>query len=646
MDQAAARTSSQDTTATLLRANASAYGDDIAYREKDLGIWHTYSWAETLDVVRGLALGLKELGLERGDVVALLGRNRPNWVFGELAAQALGCKTIGIYQDALAQEVAYLAGFAGATFALVEDEEQVDKFLEIKGDLPALRKVVFHDPRGMRKHADNPLLAGYGDVLARGRELHRTMPNAFDHEIDAGSPDDVCILCTTSGTTANPKLAQLSHRAVLDHARAFLRTEPRDPSDEYVSLLQLPWIVEQVYVVFMGLLTRYRVSFAESDDTAMSDLREIAPTHVMFAPRVWEQIAADIRSRILDADRWSRRSFDNAVAGALAALDRGESPSWWHRFVMDTLRDRLGFTRVKAAATGGAALGPETFRFFLAMGVPLKQLYGQTEACGAYTLQRPEDGLDYDSSGQPFDNTELKIVGADEQGVGEVHVRHTGMMTSYFGNDEATAEIFDDEGWLATGDAGFLDERNRLTIIDRVKDIATTQAGVRFSPQFIENKLKFSPYIGECVVLGDRRPFLSAILCIRFSMVSKWAEAHNIAFTGYTNLSANASTYELLQGEVMKVNESLPEAQRLRRFLLLYKELDADDGELTRTRKVRRGVIDERYAELIEAIYAGETTYHVDAEVTFEDGRKGRVQADVEIRDLPSGDAAMPVAAE
>ena len=491
----------------------------------------------------------------------------------------------------------------------------------------------------MRRY-DDPRLVGWDRLMAEGAKLLAAEPGRFEAEIALGRGEDVAILCTTSGTTAQPKLAMLQHRPFLEHIAAYLRADPRLPTDEYVSILPLPWIMEQVYVVAMPLLCRIRVSFPESQATAMRDLREIGPTHVLLAPRVWEQTAADLRARIMDAGPLTRHLFDWAVGNGMAAVERGSRHRLADLLVFSALRDRLGFSRLKSAATGGAALGPDTFRFFLAMGVPLKQLYGQTEAAGAYTLQVHAE-VDCDTSGVPFDDTEIRVVDADENGVGEITTRHPGLFKGYFRNEAATRETLAEDGWLRTGDAGFVDAKGRLTVIDRVKDIARTSTGIRFSPQFIENKLKFSPYVGECVVLGNGRPFLAAILCVRYSMVAKWAEGCRISFTNYQNLATHPQVGELLAGEVAKVNASLPEAQRIQRFLLLYKELDPDDGELTRTRKVRRSVVDERYAGLIEAIYRGQPQVHVETEVTFEDGRKGRIEADLLIRDT---DARPPLA--
>ena len=620
---------SLDTLPKLLLHNAANWPAEIVLREKEFGIWHEFSWAEYRDQVRLIALGLVSLGLRRGEVVAIIGRNRPNWLWSELAAHSIGCLTLGIYEDVLADEAGYLLTASSAAIAVCEDEEQVCKLLGSD-----LRWIVYHDERGMRPYDDSRLVA-WDSFLARGAALWRAEPARFEAEVAQGHGQDVGILCTTSGTTADPKLAMLQFRPLLGHVAAYLRRDPREPSDEYVSILPLPWIMEQVYAVAMPLLCRIRVSFPESHATTMRDLREIGPTHLLLAPRLWEQMAADVHARLMDAGRATRSLFDWAVKVGTAAVELGHRHRLADLLVFSALRDRHGFARLKSAATGGAALGPDTFKFFRAMGVPLRQLYGQTEAAGAYTLQM-DDGIDCDSSGVPFDDTEIDVLDPDESGVGEIAVRHPGLYAGYFHADAATSATLTADGWLRTGDAGYLDDRGRLIVIDRLKDIASTANGLRFSPQFIENKLKFSPFVGECVVLGQGRPYLAALVCIRHSMVAKWAERRGIGFTTYQSLAANSEVDALLAGELEQVNASLPEAQRINRYLLLYKELDPDDGELTRTRKVRRAVIDERYRQLIDAIYAGQDRVHIATEVTFEDGRRGRLDADLLIRDAGS----------
>jgi long-chain acyl-CoA synthetase len=621
--------STYDTTAKLLLHNAAHWGAELALREKEYGIWKIYTWADSRVRVEELSRGLLALGIAPGDVVGIIGRNRPHWLWAELATHAIGAVSLGIYEDALAKEVAYLLGYAEAKLVFAEDEEQTDKVLEIAAELPHLRWIVYNDQRGMRKYEDVRLLHR-AQLIERGGDIPA---ERFQAIVAAGRGEDVAMLCTTSGTTSHPKLAMLQHRPLLEHSAAYLRADPREPTDEYVSVLPLPWIVEQVYVSTMPLLSRIRVSFPEDESTVMHDLREIGPTHLLLAPRVWEQLAAEVHSRILDANPLNRKIFDLAVRRGIAALKAGRRSRWADWLLFGALRDRLGFARLRSAATGGSALGSDTFRFFLAMGVPLRQLYGQTEAGGAYTIQEG-GGIDFDSSGKPFDNTKVRIQEPDANGVGHIVTHHPNLFKGYFRQPEETARSVTEDGWFLTGDAGYLDRRGRLIVIDRVRDLATTSTGARFSPQFIENKLKFSPYIGECVVLGNGKPSVTATLCIRYSMVAKWAESRGLTFTTYTNLAARPEVYDLIEREVEKVNTSLPPAQQITRFLLLYKELDADDGELTRTRKVRRSVVDQRYRELIEALYSGQDRVAVETEVTFEDGRTGMIRAEMMIRDM------------
>lgn len=607
----------------ILASNAREHGRAVALREKEYGIWRSITWAEYDRRVRLFALGLRALGVARGEVVGLIGDNRPDWVMGEIAAHALGCKSLGLYRDALDEEVEYLLAFAGAVAVFCEDEEQVDKVMA--RDLPALRHIIYSDPRGMRKLEDPRLISA--EALVKLGEA--ADPADYDALLAAQDPEAVAILCTTSGTTARPKLAMLSAGAVVRHCQAYLAADPKGPEDDYVSVLPLPWIMEQIYVLGWGLIARMRVNFVEEPETMMADFREIAPSFVLFAPRMWEAIAADVRARILDASPLKRRMYEFGMARGLAALENGGRSGLADMLAFRALRDRLGFSRLRSAATGGAALGPDTFRFFQAMGVPMRQLYGQTELLGAYTLHRPGE-VDFDTVGVPFNpEIELQVKDPDVNGVGEILTRHPNMFLGYHGMED-TGDVR--EGWMHTGDAGYFDKRGHLVVIDRVKDIATTQGGERFSPQFVENKLKFSPYVAEAVVLGDARPHLSAMLCIRFSIVSKWAERNRIAFTTYTDLSSRPEVLELLAGEVARVNATLPEHSRIRDFILLYKELDADDDELTRTRKVRRGVVNQKYAEIIEAIYSGAAAIPVDTEIKFQDGTKSRIRTTLTVR--------------
>jgi long-chain acyl-CoA synthetase len=477
-----------------------------------------------------------------------------------------------------------------------------------------------------------------------GRERATREPLLYDSLVDATRGEDVAILCTTSGTTSHPKLAMLAAGRVLRHCATYLAFDPKGPEDEYVSVLPLPWIMEQVYVLGKGLLCRMKVNFVEEPETMMNDLREIAPTFVLFAPRVWEAIAADVRARVMDSSPLKQGLYELGMKAGLSALGRNRHSLVAETLLFRALRDRLGFTRLRSAATGGAALGPDTFKFFRAMGVPLRTLYGQTETLGAYTLH-PENAVDPDTTGVPMAETiEIRIDNPDIHGVGEIMIRHPNMFLGYYRNPEASAADLRD-GWLQSGDAGYFNAQRHLVVIDRIKDLAETSRGERFSPQYLENKLKFSPYIAEAVVLGDGRDRLAAMLCIRFSIVSKWAEKNRITFTTYTDLSARDEIYALLQHEVEAVNATLPPAQRISRFLLLYKELDADDGELTRTRKVRRSVINEKYADIIESIYTGRSDIPVDTVIRFQDGTTQRIRTTLRVVDL-AGPAEFAEAAE
>jgi long-chain acyl-CoA synthetase len=628
----AARAAAADTYPKLLRLNAREQGNEIALREKHLGLWRVLTWNDYQSRVRDFALGLVELGLSRGDVIGIIGDNRPDWIAAEIATHAIGALSLGLYRDVLDEEAAYLLNYGEASLVFAEDEEQVDKLLNLANRVPRLKHVIYSDPRGMRKY-DDPRLLDADKLAAMGRARAEREPGLYDLLVDATRGEDVAILCATSGTTAHPKLAMLAAARVLRHCATYLAFDPKGPDDEYVSVLPLPWIMEQVYVLGKGLLCRMKVNFVEEPDTMMSDFREIAPTFVLFAPRVWEQIAADVRARVMDASPFKQRLYALGMTTGLAAFAKGEHSTLADLLLFRALRDRLGFSRLRSAATGGAALGPDTFKFFRAMGVPLRTLYGQTELLGAYTLH-PEGKVDPDTTGVAMaDTIEIRIEQPDLQGVGEIVVRHPNMFLGYYKNPDASAADVKD-GWLQSGDAGYFNDSRQLVVIDRIRDLAETSRGARFSPQYIENKLKFSPYIAEAVVLGAGRDALAAMICIRYSIITKWAEKNRIAFTTYTDLSSRAEVYALLQKEVEAVNATLPPAQRISRFLLLYKELDADDGELTRTRKVRRGVITEKYGDIIEAIYRGERNIPVDTVIRFQDGTTQRVRTSLRVIDL------------
>ncbi|EIC5074583.1 TPA: long-chain fatty acid--CoA ligase [Vibrio parahaemolyticus] len=622
---------SLDTFPKVLQHNAKHWPEQVAMREKEFGIWREFTWQDYENRVKWMALSLQDLGIGEQDVIGLLGDNRPEWVWGELAAHAIKGYSLGIYQDSMHEEVAYLINYAKAKVVIAEDEEQCDKLLELGDEIPSVEYIIYCDPRGMRKY-DDPRLIDVEQVYKKGQLIDKANPDKYLNMVAATKGSDLSILCTTSGTTSKPKLAQLHSGTFLDHCAAYLRADPRSPGDNYVSVLPLPWIMEQVYVVGQALISRQIVNFVEEQETMMSDLREIGPNFVLLAPRVWENIVADVSARMMDSTPFKQKVYKLGMSLANKALDQGKRSKLAEWILLRALRDRLGFSNLSSAATGGAAMGPDTFRYLQAIGVPLKQLYGQTEMCGAYTVHQADD-VDYDSVGVAFDNADVKVINPDSNGVGEIIAKSTGMFTGYLNNQAAYDEDVQD-GWMHTGDAGYFKDSGHLVVIDRLKDMSETSHGDRYSPQFIENKLKFSPFIAEAVVVGKGRPWLSAIICIRYAIVAKWAEQKSIAFTNYTNLSAQPEVYKAIREEVLKVNESLPDAQKISKFILLYKELDADDGELTRTRKVRRGVVAEKYGDIIETIYSAAPTVDVDTVITYQDGTKTRIQTSLVIETL------------
>ncbi|HIF5856508.1 long-chain fatty acid--CoA ligase [Vibrio parahaemolyticus] len=622
---------SLDTFPKVLQHNAKHWPEKVAMREKEFGIWREFTWQDYENRVKWMALSLQDLGIGEQDVIGLLGDNRPEWVWGELAAHAIKGYSLGIYQDSMHEEVAYLINYAKAKVVIAEDEEQCDKLLELGDEIPSVEYIIYCDPRGMRKY-DDPRLIDVEQVYKKGQLIDKANPDKYLNMVAATKGSDLSILCTTSGTTSKPKLAQLHSGTFLDHCAAYLRADPRSPGDNYVSVLPLPWIMEQVYVVGQALISRQIVNFVEEQETMMSDLREIGPNFVLLAPRVWENIVADVSARMMDSTPFKQKMYKLGMSLANKALDQGKRSKLAEWILLRALRDRLGFSNLSSAATGGAAMGPDTFRYLQAIGVPLKQLYGQTEMCGAYTVHQADD-VDYDSVGVAFDNADVKVINPDSNGVGEIIAKSTGMFTGYLNNQAAYDEDVQD-GWMHTGDAGYFKDSGHLVVIDRLKDMSETSHGDRYSPQFIENKLKFSPFIAEAVVVGKGRPWLSAIICIRYAIVAKWAEQKGIAFTNYTNLSAQPEVYKAIREEVLKVNESLPDAQKISKFILLYKELDADDGELTRTRKVRRGVVAEKYGDIIETIYSAAPNVDVDTVITYQDGTKTRIQTSLVIETL------------
>jgi long-chain acyl-CoA synthetase len=640
-----------DTLPRLLRSNAAKYGaGKVALREKELGVWQPYSWSDYFEHVHYFTLGLVSLGLAKWDTISIIGDNRPEWLFAELSAQSAGAIGIGLYQDAILKEVSYIINLAESKFIVAEDQEQVDKVLDMGDELTTVKYIVYTDPRGMRKYEDSRLIS-FPAVEDLGREYEQAHPGAYDALVDATAAEDPAHICITSGTTGHPKLAVLSHRNMLSMATNLGKVDPKLETDEFVSFLPLPWVGEQMMSVASGLLFGFTVSFPEAPETTTENIREIGP-HLLFSPpRVWENLAATVQVKILDASplkrflynwclpigyEWADLKFQKKTPTLLQKLRYGLA----YVLVFRALKDRIGFSRIRSASTGGAALGPDTFRFFHALGVNLKQIYGQTEIFGISCIHRDGD-IDFDSVGKPIPETEIRIDNPDPKGVGEVVSRSAALFQGYYKAEAATAETIVD-GWLRSGDAGYFDPNGHLVIIDRMKDIMTLQSGERFSPQFIENKMKFSPYVKEAVCIGQGRDFVMALICIDFSILGKWAEDHRIGYTTYTDLASKPEVYDLVEKEVRKVNGTLVGSQRIQKFALLYKELDADDDELTRTRKVRRGFVDQKYADIIEGIYAGAAQIPIDAVIKYQDGKTSQLKTTIHVRDLSSPEDTRP----
>lgn len=622
-----------NTLPKILRHRSVSMPDTVALRDKDLGIWNEITWKQYNNNVSYLALALSKRGFKTGDVIGLIGDNKPSWLYFELAAQAVGGMSLGIYRDTLDEEVGYLINAANVNFVYAEDQEQVDKIQTIKRPKNNKITMFYEDSRGL-KELNDPHIVDMLELMNEGQAIANKSPNKYNQMIDKISTEQDAILCTTSGTTSNPKLAMLPGGKFVEHVLRYLNVDPKNVEDEYVSVLPFPWIMEQIYGVGFNIIGGMKVNFPERPETAMEDLREVGPTFMLGAPRLWEQIAADMRSRILDAPKITQWLFNVMVDRGLKAVDQGKRDFLADKLLFSALKDRLGFSKVTSAATGGSAIGPETFKFFLAMGIPLRQLYGQTELMGAYTLQDvPQGTMDCETVGVPFPDCEVKIIDPDPNGLGEIITKHPSMFSGYFNNPKAYKDTIK-KGWMQTGDAGFFDEKGRLNVLDRVNDIAVKSDGVKFSPQNIENKLKFSPYVGEAVVIGSEKPYLTAIICIRFSIVSKLAEKWQLAFTSYTGLAADKKIYSLIEEEISKVNSQLPDNTKIAKFLLLFKELEADDGELTRTRKVRRSVINSRYKDIIKDLYLDKDKASINTEFTLEDGRKSKISAIMEIRHL------------
>ena len=627
----------------LLARNARVHGASPAFREKEFGIWQEWNWFHVAEETRAMALGFLALGISEGDHIAVIGRNRPALYWSMVAAEMVGAVPVPLYQDAVADEMAYVLDHCGAKYVVVEDQEQVDKVLEVQDSVNGIEHIIYLDRRGMRKY-DHGRMNSLADIQAEGRAAH----GRFDQELDARiaklNYDSTCVMLYTSGTTGRPKGVVLSNRNIIESAKNTSEFDHLIHTDEVLAYLPMAWVGDFIFSIGQSFWTGFCVNCPESEDTLLTDLREIGPSYYFAPPRVFETQLTNVMIRMEDAGKFKRKMFhyfmDHAKSVGPDILDGktvsgGDRFKYWlgNLFVYGPLKNTLGFSKVRVGYTAGEAIGPEIFSFYRSLGINLKQLYGQTEA-SVFITQQPDGEVRADTVGVPSPGVEIRI--ADN---GEVFYRSPGVFVEYYNNPESTADTKDAEGWVATGDAGFIEkDSGHLRIIDRAKDVGKMADGRMFAPKFVENKLKFFPSILEVVVFGNGLEFCTAFINIDLTAVGNWAERNNIAYASYQELAGHPEVYSMLQEHVEEVNRAVAGDEMLsgcqiHRFLVLHKELDADDGEMTRTRKVRRVIVEKKYADLITALYDGSSEQYTETEVTYEDGRKGKITATLEIRD-------------
>ncbi|WP_299044532.1 AMP-binding protein [uncultured Tateyamaria sp.] len=640
----------------LLHRNAREFGSAPAYREKEFGIWQSWTWTETLEEVEALALGLIDLGVKPGDHIAVIGRNRPYLYWSMMSAQMAGAIPVPLYQDAAAEEMAYTLDHSGARFVIAGDQEQVDKVIEVQGQLPDFEQMIYLDPRGLRKY-DHSKLHQYSHVQDAGRAKRDELAPEMAKRIAALDYDSTCVMLYTSGTTGKPKGVVLSNRNVIETSKSSSEFDGLRQSDDILAYLPMAWVGDFIFSVGQALWSGFCTNCPESADTMHVDLREIGPTYYFAPPRVFEMQLTNVMIRMEDAGVFKQKMFryfmDHARKVGPAILD-GKSVGLGDRLkyalgelmVYGPLKNTLGFSRVRVGYTAGEAIGPEIFDFYRSLGINLKQLYGQTEATVFITAQ-PDGEVRSDTVGVKCPGVELKI-----EPNGEVFYRSPGVFVEYYKNPESTAGTKDADGWVATGDAGFIEEdTGHLRIIDRAKDVGQMASGALFAPKYVENKLKFFPNILEAVVFGNGREECTAFINIDLTAVGNWAERNNIGYGSYQELAQHPQVLSTITEHVEEVNRSVSEDEMLsgcqvHRFVVLHKELDADDGELTRTRKVRRRIIEEKYADIIAALYDGSSEVSTKTEVTYEDGRKGSISATLDIRSAVTSAVAQKLAAE
>jgi long-chain acyl-CoA synthetase len=624
------------TVPKLFLKQCKKYGKNkVAMREKEFGIWRPFTWQDYYENVKYLCLGMVDLGLNRRDKVAMIGDNRPEGLWAEMAALCAGGIGVWLFQECMMDEVKYIIDHSDARFFVGETQEEVDKALSIKDGCPKLETIIWDDPKGMR-HYRQDFLISMKEVQQIGKELDKKNPDLFEKLISEGNGDDICLLFYTSGTTALPKGTLLSHWNMLTMGRNLMSVDPCYETDDFVSYLPFAWIGEQMMSISCGLQIGYTLNFPEEPETAQENIREIGP-HVMFAPpRLYEGMTRRVQVKHIDSTWIKRRLYELATkVGYKVAnfkFERQRVPWYWkllswlaYGTVQKKLKDHLGMSRLRHAYTGGAAMGPDHFRFFHALGVNLKQIYGQTEIAGISIVHRDGD-IKFDTVGTPIPETEVKITQE-----GEIISKSPSTFQGYYKNDEATTSTLV-AGWLYSGDKGFIDEDGHLVVFDRSKDVMTLSDGRPFSPQYLETRLKFSPFIGEAWVIGDKRECVTAVMCIDYSVVGKWADEKKINYTSYQELSQKPEVCDLIQRQIEEANKDLPEPARIHRFVNLYKVFDADDEELTRTSKLRRAFVERRYKNIVDALYSDSDVVHMDTTITYEDGREQHIKTDLRVQ--------------
>jgi len=624
-----------NTIPKLICSNYEKWACQIAMCMKNFGIWQRYSWEDYYENVKYCSLGLISLGLEQGDVVCIIGDNEPEWFWGEFATQAAGGIATGIFVDSIPSEVKYIAEHSGAKFAIANDQEQVDKFIEIKDELPSLKKVIYWDPKGLKNY-DDPILVGFTEVIKVGREYEKIHPGLFEQNVEKGVGYDIAFIYYTSGTTGLPKGAMLSHHALINTAQGFISRYPLDETDDLVSNFPAAWVGDSFFATIPHILTGARLNFPEEPETITEDTRETGPNFVIYGPRQWEGLVSEIQVKMMDAGVLKRFCYNLFLPVGHKIADikfEGRKPNLFWRalhgvanvVLFNQLKDRLGLSKVRFAVTGSSVLSLDTFRLIHAIGIELRQTYASTEA--GLISSHSEGEINFESVGRPSLNAEVRI--SDD---GELLVRSDSMFSGYYNDPEKTAVVLED-GWCHTGDAVNINEKGHLIFMDRLDHMGELSSGVKYAPQYIEGRLRFSPYIKDAMVIGGRdKDFVSAIINMDFAMVGKWAERNRLPYTTFVDLSQKAEVANLIQKDIVRVNSYLPEQSRVRKFVLMHKEFDPDEAELTRTRKLRREFMEERYKDLVKGMYGGSEEVKVEAAVTYRDGRKGIVSTGIKVR--------------